>query len=57
MKLRSTLATMTIAALATLSAACGGTGSTGSGDGATLTVYSADGLAGWYEPTFKKFTD
>ncbi|PRC47100.1 2-aminoethylphosphonate ABC transporter substrate-binding protein, partial [Mycobacterium sp. ITM-2017-0098] len=57
MKIRRTLATVTVAALATLSAACGGTGSSGSGDGTTLTVYSADGLAGWYEPTFKKFTE
>lgn len=57
MKLRTTLAAMTVAALATLATACGGTGSSGSGDGTTLTVYSADGLAGWYEPTFKKFTE
>ncbi len=57
MKLRTTFAALTAAALATVSAACGGTGSSGSGDGTTLTVYSADGLAGWYEPTFKKFTE
>ena len=57
MKLRTTVAAMTVATLATLATACGGTGTSGSGDGATLTVYSADGLAGWYEPTFKKFTD
>ena len=57
MKLRKTLSVIAVAAVATLSAACGGTGSSGSGDGTTLTVYSADGLAGWYEPTFKKFTD
>ncbi|MDG4667369.1 2-aminoethylphosphonate ABC transporter substrate-binding protein [Mycobacterium sp. 236(2023)] len=57
MKLRKTLAVMAVAAAATVSAACGGTGSSGSGDGTTLTVYSADGLAGWYEPTFTKFTE
>lgn len=37
--------------------ACGGTGSSGSGDGQTITVYSADGLATWYEGRFKQFTD
>lgn len=57
MKLRTTLATLTVAAVATLSAACGGTGTGGSGDGVTLTVYSADGLAGWYEDAFGRFTD
>lgn len=57
MKLRKTLSALAVAAVATLSAACGGTGSSGSGDGTTLTVYSADGLAGWYEPTFKRFTE
>ena len=38
--------------LATLASACGGTGTSGSGDGTTLTVYSADGLGTWYEPVF-----
>jgi 2-aminoethylphosphonate transport system substrate-binding protein len=37
--------------------ACGGTGSSGSGDGDTVTVYSADGLATWYDTQFKKFTE
>lgn len=55
MKLRKTLAVLSAAALALT--ACGGTGSSGSGDGETLTVYSADGLATWYEAQFKKFTD
>ena len=36
--------------------ACGGTGSSGSGGGETLTVYSADGLATWYKGQFDKFT-
>ncbi|MFD9663175.1 2-aminoethylphosphonate ABC transporter substrate-binding protein [Rhodococcus sp. NPDC059968] len=52
-----------VAALATSAAmavslisACGGTGASGS-DGATVTVYSADGLATWYDGVFKKFTD
>lgn len=57
MTVRTTLATLTVAALTTLAAACGGTGTSGSGDAPTLTVYSADGLAGWYEGTFKKFTE
>ncbi|MET0454040.1 MAG: 2-aminoethylphosphonate ABC transporter substrate-binding protein [Mycobacterium sp.] len=57
MKLRKTLAVVSAAALAITSAACGGTGSSGSGSGETLTVYSADGLASWYEPQFKKFTE
>ncbi|MFI9510097.1 2-aminoethylphosphonate ABC transporter substrate-binding protein [Nocardia sp. NPDC052566] len=37
-----------------VTAACGGTGSTGSGD-QTVTVYSADGLDGWYKSQFEKF--
>ena len=57
MNLRTALATFSVAALATLTAACGGTGTSGSGDGTTLTVYSADGLATWYESTFRRFTD
>ena len=57
MTLRTTLATLAVATLATLSAACGGTGTSGSGDATTLTVYSADGLAGWYDQAFKKFTE
>ncbi|MCV7225667.1 2-aminoethylphosphonate ABC transporter substrate-binding protein [Mycolicibacterium komossense] len=39
-----------------LTAACGGTGSSGSGGGETLTVYSADGLGTWYKGQFDKFT-
>ena len=38
-----------------MTAACGGTGSSGS-SGETLTVYSADGLATWYKSQFDKFT-
>ncbi|MBF6215448.1 2-aminoethylphosphonate ABC transporter substrate-binding protein [Nocardia puris] len=34
--------------------ACGGTGAGGSG-GETVTVYSADGLDGWYATQFEKF--
>ena len=46
--------TIVVAALiAGLTAACGGTGSSGSG---TITVYSADGLGSWYKGTFDKFT-
>lgn len=36
--------------------ACGGTGSGASDDAQAVTVYSADGLADWYEPVFKDFT-
>ena len=45
-----------IAAATTMTAACGGTGSSGSASGETVTVYSADGLANWYKPQFDKFT-
>ncbi|TLH65150.1 2-aminoethylphosphonate ABC transporter substrate-binding protein [Mycolicibacterium cosmeticum] len=59
MKLRSIFrtaaVTMTVAAT-TLTTACGGTGSSGSAGGTTLTVYSADGLATWYKGQFDKFT-
>ncbi|MDZ4268522.1 MAG: 2-aminoethylphosphonate ABC transporter substrate-binding protein [Mycobacterium sp.] len=57
MKLRTTIAAVTAVAVGILTAACGGTGSSGSGEGATLTVYSADGLATWYEDTFARFTE
>ncbi|MFE3546648.1 2-aminoethylphosphonate ABC transporter substrate-binding protein [Nocardia sp. NPDC059177] len=36
-------------------AACGGTG-TESADGRTVTVYSADGVGGWYKNRFAEFT-
>ena len=56
MKLRKTLATISVAAVAVTLTACGGTGSSGSGGGETVTVYSADGLATWYKGQFDKFT-
>ena len=56
MKLRKTLATLSVVATAITLTACGGTGSSGSGEGETLTVYSADGLATWYDGRFKEFT-
>jgi 2-aminoethylphosphonate transport system substrate-binding protein len=56
MKLRKTLAAISVAAIAVTMTACGGTGSSGSGGGETLTVYSADGLATWYKSQFDKFT-
>src|SRR4051794_9612494 len=56
MKLRKTLAAISAAADAVSMTACGGTGSSGSGGGETLTVYSADGLATWYKGQFDKFT-
>jgi ABC-type glycerol-3-phosphate transport system substrate-binding protein len=45
----------TLLRAATMTAACGGTGSS-SGSGETVTVYSADGLANWYKPQLDKFT-
>ena len=45
-----------IIAVATLVAACGGTGASGSGGSGTLTVYSADGLGAWYKSQFATFT-
>lgn len=56
MKFRTTMAAIAISALALGTAACGGTGSSGSGGGTTLTVYSADGLGSWYKTQFDKFT-
>jgi 2-aminoethylphosphonate transport system substrate-binding protein len=56
MKLRKTLAAISVAALAVTLTACGGTGSSGSGSGGTVTVYTADGLATWYKGQFDKFT-
>jgi 2-aminoethylphosphonate transport system substrate-binding protein len=58
MQLRNTLRVAgitVIAAAAAMTAACGGTGSSGSG-GETVTVYSADGLANWYKNQFDRFT-
>lgn len=46
---------MTTAAL-TLTA-CGGTGAAAGASGQTVTVYSSDGLAGWYKPQFEAFTE
>ena len=56
MKIRKSLVGVTIAAAMTLVAACGGTGTSGSGGAGTLTVYSADGLGAWYKSQFAKFT-
>ena len=56
MTLRTILAALTAATLATALTACGGTGSSGSGGGETITVYSADGLATWFETQFDAFT-
>lgn len=46
----------TVAAV-TLTAACGGTGSSDTSDGNSLTVYTADGLGSWYKTEFAKFKD
>lgn len=55
--LRTGIAATTATLVAVALTACGGTGSSGSGGGETLTVYSADGLATWYEGQFEKFTE
>ena len=47
-------AVATAIATVTLTAACGGTGSSDSG-GNSLTVYSADGLGSWYKTEFDTF--
>jgi 2-aminoethylphosphonate transport system substrate-binding protein len=59
MKTRHLLRAKAIAAVALtamLSAACGGTGTSGSGAAGAITVYSADGLGSWYKSTFDAFT-
>lgn len=56
MKLGKTLAALSVAALTVTLSACGGTGSSGSGGGETVTVYSADGLGTWYKTQFDAFT-
>lgn len=57
-RILSVLAATTAGAF--LMTACGGTGTGGSaavdGAGQQVTVYSADGLAGWYDATFAGFT-
>ena len=54
--IRTTLAALSITAVAAALTACGGTGSSGSGGGETVTVYSADGLGAWYKTQFDAFT-
>jgi 2-aminoethylphosphonate transport system substrate-binding protein len=56
MTLRKVLAALSAAALTVTLAACGGTGSSGSGNAGTVTVYSADGLGSWYKSQFDAFT-
>jgi 2-aminoethylphosphonate transport system substrate-binding protein len=55
--IRKSLVGITLTAALTLVAACGGTGTSGSGGSGTLTVYSADGLGAWYKTQFAKFTE
>ena len=61
MKIRHVASSVAALALVTALAACGGTSSAGtsptaSASGASVTVYSADGLAAWYTPMFQQFT-
>ncbi|MFC4603029.1 2-aminoethylphosphonate ABC transporter substrate-binding protein [Rhodococcus kronopolitis] len=57
MRLRSSLAAVALAAtVLTVTTACGGTGTATDSGTETVTVYSADGLAGWYKTQFDAFT-
>jgi len=60
MRLKTRLLAATAAAgLLGTAAACGGTSAAGSSGGSkngSVTIYSADGLADWYNPEFKAFT-
>lgn len=56
MRIRKPLVGTILAVVLPLVAACGGTGTSGSGGAGTLTVYSADGLGAWYKGQFAKFT-
>ncbi|MDF3307820.1 2-aminoethylphosphonate ABC transporter substrate-binding protein [Rhodococcus sp. T2V] len=58
MRLRPRIAAAAVAAtVLTLGTACGGTGTAASSGTETVTVYSADGLSGWYQSRFDAFTD
>lgn len=55
MRVRSIFVAAALTALAIPLAACGGTAATGS-SGQSVTVYTADGLDGWYDKRFAEFT-
>ncbi|MFD4468163.1 2-aminoethylphosphonate ABC transporter substrate-binding protein [Rhodococcus sp. NPDC058505] len=54
--IRPAAAAAALVATALTLTACGGTGTAANSDGGVVTVYSADGLASWYEPQFEEFT-
>ena len=57
MRLRPRIVAAALAAtLLTLGTACGGTGTAADSGTDTVTVYSADGLSGWYQSRFDAFT-
>ena len=57
MRLRPRIAAAALAAtVLTLGTACGGTGTAAGSGTDTVTVYSADGLSGWYKSRFDAFT-
>ncbi|PQP20601.1 2-aminoethylphosphonate ABC transporter substrate-binding protein [Rhodococcus opacus] len=57
MRLRPRIAAAALAAtVLTLGTACGGTGTSAGSGTDTVTVYSADGLSGWYTSRFDAFT-
>ncbi|MFC0447306.1 2-aminoethylphosphonate ABC transporter substrate-binding protein [Rhodococcus jostii] len=57
MRLRPRIAAAALAAtVLTLGTACGGTGTAADSGTDTVTVYSADGLSGWYQSRFDAFT-
>ncbi|MGW0045412.1 2-aminoethylphosphonate ABC transporter substrate-binding protein [Rhodococcus sp. NPDC003348] len=57
-RIRPAVAAAALAATTLTLTACGGTGTAANSDGSgVVTVYSADGLANWYNPQFEAFTE
>ena len=57
MRLRPSIAAAALAvSVLSFTTACGGTGTAAGSDTETVTVYSADGLSGWYKGRFDAFT-
>ncbi len=56
-RFRAAVAAVALSTAALTLTACGGTGAAAGAGGETVTVYSADGLAGWYKTQFAAFTE
>lgn len=56
-RFRAGIAAVALSTAALTLTACGGTGAAAGTGGETVTVYSADGLAGWYKSQFAAFTE